>query len=135
MSYGPPLRRAILLLITAVGCGIASSAITALWAPAAVLLLAAARDFWCRPALTLDTQGFRYVAGLHHDVARWEDVAAIRVRQERHFLAFGRHVEIDLADDTLVVLSGAQLGASADEVAAALEAGWKRFGFRSESSS
>jgi hypothetical protein len=121
-QYGPPLLRPILLLAAAAGCVAGAFVITALWAPAAVLALAAARDLRCRPALALDADGLRYVVGLHHKSARWSDVAAIRVRHERHFLAFGHHVEIDLNDETLVVLSNFQLGAPAQAVADELEA-------------
>ncbi len=127
-AYGAPLRRAVLLLVA--GLLVAAGAAllggrgegAVLWAPAAVLLLAAARDFWCRPALTLGPEGFRYVVGLQRREASWGEVTAVRVRVERHFLAFGSHLEVDLSDDTLIVLSSLQLGTPADEVAAAMEA-------------
>ncbi len=43
--------------------------------------------------------------------------------QERHFLAFGKVLEIDLSDDTLIVLSGMQLGVRRGDGRAA---SWKR---------
>jgi hypothetical protein len=124
--YGPALWRPIILGAAAAGCAAAAFVLIALWAPAAVLALAALRDLWSRPALVFDGDGLCYVVGLRHERARWNDVVAIRVRHERHFLAFGHHVEIDLADETLVVLSSVQLAAPAETVATALEAAWQR---------
>jgi hypothetical protein len=124
MSFGPPLWRAFALLAAALICGAGALFVAELWTVAAVLLVGAARDAFSRPALRLDPQGFHYVVGLHTEFAEWDLVEAIRVREERHFLAFGRVLEIDLRDDTLVVLSKLQLYASPDEVAAVLEAAW-----------
>jgi hypothetical protein len=123
--YGPPLWRPIAFAAAAAACAVATVVLPALWAPAAVLVLAAARDLWCRPALSFGPDGLRYVSGLHRERAKWNEVSAIRVRHERHFLAFGHHVEIDLTDETLVVLSSLQLGAPAEAVAAELEAAWQ----------
>ena len=124
MTYGPPRWRPPALLAAALAAAAAAVAVTPIWALSAVLLLAAVRDAWCQPALTLEDDGFRYVVGLRREFAPWELVETVRVRQERHFFAFGRNVEVDLADDTLIVLSKAQLGTDPDEVAAALESAW-----------
>jgi hypothetical protein len=124
MSFGPPLWRAFALLAAALACGVGALFAAELWAVAAVLFAGAARDAFSRPALQLDAQGFHYVVGLHKEFASWDLVEAIRVREEKHFLAFGRVLEIDLCDDTLVVLSKLQLAASPDDVAAAFEAAW-----------
>jgi hypothetical protein len=121
VSYGAPLGRAVLLIVLALGLGAGAFFLVPLWAPAAVALVLAARDLWCRPALTWGPAGLRCVVGLHRVDVAWPDVTAIRVREERHFLAFGHHLEIDLADETLLVLSGQQLGAPAADVAAALD--------------
>ena len=90
----------------------------------AVLVLFAARDLWFRRTLELADDGFHYVAGLRREYATWVAVVDVRVRQERHWLSLGRTLEIDLSDDTLIVLSGAQLGADPDDVAAIVEARW-----------
>lgn len=125
MTYGPPLRRPIALLVAAVAAAVAGAFLAPeLWALAAVLLAASARDFWCRPALAFDSEGFTYVTGLRRASASWLLVTAIRVSRERHFLAFGSHVEIDLSDETLIVLSRAQLAAEPNDVAQALETAW-----------
>jgi hypothetical protein len=124
MSYGPPLWRPFALLAAALVLGFGALFIPELWAPAAVLLAGAARDAFSRPALKLDADGFHYVVGLHKEFAAWDHVEAIRVREEKHFLAFGRVLEIDLRDETLVVLSKLQLAASPDEVAQAVERAW-----------
>jgi hypothetical protein len=87
---------------------------------------AAVRDWRYRPALTLGEDGFSYVSGIRRESASWLQVEAVRVREERHFLAFGRTVEIDLSDDTLIVLSRAQLGTEPDEVAGEFERAWQR---------
>ena len=126
VTYGPPLWRPIALLVAALAAGAAALLVLPLWALAAVLLVAAARDWWCRPALVLDGEGFTYVTGLHREFASWSLLHAIRVRQERHFLAFGKHLEIDLSDETLIVLSKAQLAVEPDEVAAVLQAAWRQ---------
>lgn len=125
MVYGPPWWRPVALLAAALAAAAAALAITAIWALAAVLLALAVRDALSRPALTLESDGFRYVVGLRREFAAWDLVEAVRVRQERHFLAFGRNLEIDLRDDTLIVLSKAQLGAEPDDVAATLETAWR----------
>jgi hypothetical protein len=125
MSFGPPLWRTFALFAAALVCAAGAVFVPELWAPAAVLLVGSARDAFSRPALALDSEGFHYVVGLHREFAGWETVEAIRVRQERHFLAFGRVLEIDLRDDILVVLSKLQLYASPDEVAATVEAAWR----------
>jgi hypothetical protein len=125
MSFGPPLWRAFALLAAALVCAVGALFAAELWAVAAVLLVGAVRDAFSRPALRLDPQGFHYVVGLHREFAEWDLVDAVRVREERHFLAFGRVLEIDLRDDTLVVLSKLQLYASPDEVAAVVEAAWR----------
>jgi hypothetical protein len=126
--YGPPLWRPFALLAAALVVGAGTLIVTVLWAPAAVLLASAVRDALSRPALVLTPEGFRYVVGLHRAFAPWDLVETVRVRQERHFLAFGRNLEIDLSDDTLVVLSKLQLGASPDDVAEVLETAWRSAG-------
>jgi hypothetical protein len=126
MSYGPPLWRPIALLAAAAAAIAAGFVLPETFALAVVLLAASARDWWCRPALTVTPDGFRYVVGLRREFADWPLVEAVRVRQERHFLAFGRNVEVDLSDDTLIVLSQAQLAADPDEVAAVLEQSWRQ---------
>ncbi len=95
-----------------------------LWALAAVLIPLGMRDGWMAPALELGENGIRYVQGLRRRTARWEEIEAVRVRQERHWLAFGRNLELDLADESLIVLSRWQLGADPDQVAAAVETWW-----------
>jgi hypothetical protein len=125
MTYGPPLWRPVALLAAALVSAAGALAVTPLWAFAAVLLAAAARDAWCRPALELTPDGFRYVVGMRREFAAWALVDAVRVRQERHFFAFGRMLEIDLSDDMLIVLSRAQLGAEPDVVAPVVESAWQ----------
>ena len=125
MSFGPPLWRAFALLLAALLCGVGALFAPELWAAAAVLLAGAVRDAFSRPALRLDPLGLHYIAGLHKEFADWHLVEAIRVREEKHFLAFGRVLEIDLADETLVVLSKLQLYASPDDVAEVVEAAWR----------
>jgi hypothetical protein len=128
MCFGPPLWRTFVLLAAALSCAAGALFVPELWAPAAVLLAGSARDAFSRPALALDAEGFHYVVGLHKEFAPWDTVVAVRVREERHFLAFGRVLEIDLSDDSLVVLSKLQLAASPDEVAEVIEAGWRAAG-------
>lgn len=123
--YGPPAWRPIALFAGAIAVAAGALAAPVLWAPAAVLLAFAIRDGFSRPALVLGAEGFQYTVGLRREFARWDLVETIRVREERHFLAFGRNLEIDLSDDTLVVLSKLQLGASPDEVAEAVDAAWR----------
>ncbi len=123
--YGPPAWRPLALFAGALVAAATALAVTPVWALAAVLLAAAGRDAWGRPALTLQADGFRYLVGLRREFAAWHLVEAIRVHQERHFLAFGRNLEVDLTDDTLIVLSKIQLGADPDEVAAVLETAWR----------
>lgn len=120
VEFGPALRRPVALLAAA-----GAFAVPELWALAVVLLAMSVRDWRCRPALAVCSDGFSYIAGLRREFASWLLVDAIRVRQERHFLAFGRTVEIDLSDETLIVLSRAQLGAEPDAVAAVLESAWQ----------
>jgi Bacterial PH domain len=124
MSFGPPLWRPFALLAAALVAGGLGFLVPELWAPAAVLLAAAVRDLVSRPALVITAEGFHYVVGLGRAFASWDLVEAVRVREERHFLAFGRNLEIDLSDETLVVLSKLQLAASPDEVAELVETGW-----------
>jgi hypothetical protein len=126
VTFGTPAWRPAALIAGALVAAAGAIIIPPLWALVAVLLALSIRDLRCRPALTLGEEGFSYVSGLHRESAAWLQVAAIRVRQERHFLAFGRTVEIDLSDDTLIVLSRAQLGAEPDEVAAVLENAWQQ---------
>ncbi len=113
------------MLAAALAAGAGGFLVPELWALAVVLLAAAVRDWRCRPALALSTDGFTYVSGLRRHRASWLQVDGVRVRQERHFLSFGRTVEIDLTDDTLIVLSRAQLGAEPDDVAGELERAWQ----------
>ncbi len=124
MSFGPPTWRPLALLIVGLAAVAGAFLVPPVGAFAAVVLLAAARDWWCQPALELTPSGFRYVAGLHRESVGWEAVDAVRVRHERHWLAFGRNLEIDLRDETLIVLSNLQLGRDPDEVAAAVERAW-----------
>lgn len=126
MTYGPPSWRPPVLLLAALAATAGGFLIPEVWALAVVLLAAAVRDWRCRPALVLGDDGFSYVSGLRRQFASWLVVEAVRVRQERHFLAFGRNLEIDLSDDTLIVLSRAQLGAEPDGVAAEVEKAWER---------
>jgi hypothetical protein len=125
VTYGPPRRRALSLLAGALASIAAAFFIPEFGALAAVLALFAARDLWFRRTLELADDGLHYVTGLRREYATWVAVADVRVRQERHWLSFGRTLEIDLSDDTLIVLSGAQLGADPDDVAAIVEARWK----------
>ncbi len=125
MTYGPPPWRPPTLLVAALAATAGGFLVPELWALAVVLLAAAIRDWRCRPALTLGADGFTYVSGLRRHSAPWLQVEAVRVRQERHFLSFGRTVEIDLWDDTLIVLSRAQLGAEPDDVAGEVERAWQ----------
>jgi hypothetical protein len=126
VSFGPPAWRPPALLLAALAATACGFLIPEVWALAVVLLGAAVRDWRCRPALVLGDEGFSYVSGLRRQAATWLVVEAVRVRQERHFLAFGRNLEIDLSDDTLIVLSRAQLGAEPDGVAAEVEKAWQR---------
>jgi hypothetical protein len=124
MSFGPPLWRPFALLASALIAAGLGFLVPEIWAPAAVLLAAAVRDAVSRPALVITPEGFYYVVGLGRAFAAWDQVEAVRVREERHLLAFGRNLEIDLNDETLVVLSKLQLAASPDEVAEVVEARW-----------
>lgn len=128
MSYGPPLWRPFALLAAAIVLAGCALFIPELWAPAAVLLAGGVRDAVSRPALILSVDGFHYVTGLQRRFAGWELVEGVRVREERHFLAFGRILEIDLGE-TLVVLSKLQLDASPDEVAEVVETAWRTAAF------
>jgi hypothetical protein len=92
---------------------------------AVVLAFFAVRDLRFRTTLELDDEGFDYVAGFRRESASWLQVTDVRVRQERHWLSFGKVLEIDLSDDTLIVLSEMQLGAEAETVAPILEARWQ----------
>jgi hypothetical protein len=125
MTYGPPRWRPVALLAAAMATAAGALAVAPLWAFAAVLLAAAARDAWCRPVLVLTAEGFSYVVGLRREFAAWTLIDAVRVRQERHFFAFGRNLEIDLSDDTLIVLSRTQLGAEPDDIAPVVESAWQ----------
>lgn len=134
MTYGVSRQRVAAELAGAVLAVAGAFYILPLAALAAVLAILGVRDWWARPALTLEPGGLRYVVGLRREFAGWGLVESVRVRQERHFFAFGRNVEIDLSDDTLIVLSGSQLGYDPDEVAAAVERAWQE-GVRSASTS
>lgn len=126
MSYGPPHRRLPAFLVAAAVCAGGAVFIPELWALVAVLLAAAGRDWWYRPALELSPEGFHYVDGLQKRFAAWNLVTAIRVRQERHLLVFATNLEIDLSDETLILLSRGQLGAEPDAVADAVESAWQQ---------
>ncbi len=125
VTFGPPRARALSLLAGALASVAAAFFIPEFGALAAVLAFIGARDLWFRRTLILDEAGFDYVAGFHRAYATWVSVVDIRVREERHWLAFGRMLEIDLSDETLIVLSALQLGADADEVATVVEARWQ----------
>jgi hypothetical protein len=125
MSYGPPQWRLGVLLVSAVAAAAGAIFVPELWALVAVLLATAARDWWYRSALLVGTDGFRYVDGLTKRFVAWENVLALRVGQERHWLASARNLEIDLSDETLILLSRRQLGAEPEEVARVLEATWQ----------
>ncbi len=126
MLFGPPAWRPAAVLGAAVLAAALSPLTLVLLAPAAVLVAISIRDWATRPALMLSDEGLRYANGLGHAFTTWELVETVRVRQERHFLAFGRNLEIDLRDDTLIVLSQFQLAAPVDGVAAAVEDAWRR---------
>jgi hypothetical protein len=113
------------LLAGMLACVAAGFFIPEFWALAVVLAFFAARDLRFRVTLSLHEDGFEYVAGLQRDFASWLSVTDVRVRQERHWLSFGKVLEIDLSDDTLIVLSGMQLGADAEEVAPVVEEVWQ----------
>ena len=125
VTFGPPPRRALGLLAGAVASAAAAVFIPEFWALVAVLGCWAARDAWFRRTLELQDDGFRYVVGVRREHAAWDSIVDVRTRQERHWLSFGKTLEIDLSDETLIVLSGAQLGADPDEVAAIVEARWQ----------
>ncbi len=125
VTFGPPRARALSLLAGALASIAAAFIIPEFWALAAVLGVVAVRDLRFRRTLELADDGFHYVAGLRRGYAAWLSVVDVRVRQERHWLSFGRTLEIDLDDETLVVLSGAQLGADPDDVAAIVDEHWQ----------
>jgi hypothetical protein len=125
VTFGPPRARALSLIAGALASIAAALFIPEFGALAAVLAFIGVRDLWFRQTLTLEGAGFHYVAGLHRASATWVSVVDVRVREERHWLAFGKTLEIDLSDETLIVLSGLQLGADADEVATIVEARWQ----------
>jgi hypothetical protein len=125
VTFGPPPRRALALLAGALASAAAALFIPEFWALVAVLGFWAARDAWFRRTLELQDEGFHYVAGFRREYATWVTVVDVRTRQERHWLTFGKTLEIDLSDETLIVLSGAQLGADADEVAAIVDERWQ----------
>ncbi len=125
VTFGPPRARALSLLAGALASIAAAFFIPEFGALAAVLAFLGARDLWFRETLVLADEDFHYVAGSRRAFAQWVSVVDVRVREERHWLAFGKTLEIDLCDDTLIVLSGLQLGTDADEVAAIFEARWQ----------
>jgi hypothetical protein len=126
VTFGPPPRRALALLAGALASAAAAFFIPEFWALVAVLGFWAGRDAWFRRTLELFDEGLRYVAGFRREYTAWDTVVDVRTRQERHWLSFGKTLEIDLSDDTLIVLSGHQLGADAEEVAALVEARWQQ---------
>jgi hypothetical protein len=125
VTFGPPPRRAPALLAATLASAAAALFIPEFWALVVVLASWAGRDLWFRRTLELQEEGFHYVAGLRREYATWISVIDVRVRQERHWLSFGKTLEIDLADETLIVLSGAQLGTDPDEVAAIIDTRWQ----------
>jgi hypothetical protein len=135
VTFGPPRARALSLLGGVAACVAAAFFIPEFGALAAVLLFFAVRDLWFPVVLVLEDDGFGYVAGVHHEYAEWLSVDDVRVREERHWLAFGKTLEIDLIDDTLIVLSSAQLGVDADKVASLVDARWREALRRSASAS
>ena len=125
VTFGPPRARAISLLAGVLASIAAAFFIPEFGALAVVLAFFALRDLRFRTTLELDDEGFDYVAGFRRESASWLQVSDIRVRQERHWLSFGKVLEIDLSDDTLIVLSGMQLGADAETVAPIVEERWQ----------
>jgi hypothetical protein len=125
VTFGPPPRRVLALLAGALAGAAAALFIPEFWALVAVLAIWAGRDACFRQTLELQDEGFHYVEGLRHAYAAWLTVVDVRVRQERHWLSFGKTLEIDLSDETLIVLSALQLGADPDEVASIAEARWQ----------
>lgn len=125
VTFGPPPRRAIALLAGALASAAAALYVPEFWALVAVLGCWAARDAWFRCTLELADDGFHYVAGLRRAYADWVAVVDVRTRQERHWLTFGKTLEIDLSDETLIVLSGTQLGADPEDVAAIVDERWR----------
>lgn len=119
----------------ALACIVAAFFIPEFGAIAAVLLFFSLRDLWFRITLEVLDNGFSYVWGIRHEYANWLSVTDVRTRQERHWLAFGKTLEIDLDDDTLIVLSGAQLGADAETVARIVDDRWQAALRRSASAS
>ncbi len=126
VTFGPPLRWALALLAGAMASAAAGFYIPEFWALVAVLAFWGGRDLWLRKTLELQEGGLQYVAGFRRQFATWGSVVDVRVRQERHWLSFGRTLEIDLSDETLIVLSGTQLGADPDEVAAIVDERWQQ---------
>ncbi len=126
VTFGPPLRRALALLAGAMASAVAGFYIPEFWALVAVLAFWGGRDLWLRRTLELQEDGLHYVAGFRRQFATWSSVVDVRVRQERHWLSFGQTLEIDLSDETLIVLSGTQLGADPDEVAATVDERWQQ---------
>jgi hypothetical protein len=126
VTFGPPRARALSLVAGVLASVAAAFFIPEFGALAAVLAFLAARDLRFRRTLELDDEGFRYVAGLRQEYASWLSVDDVRVRQERHWLSFGKTLEIDLSDDTLIVLSSMQLGADAETVAPVVEERWQQ---------
>lgn len=126
VTFGPPRARALSLVAGVLASVAAAFFIPEFGALAAVLAFFAARDLRFRRTLELDDEGFRYVAGLRQEYASWLSVDDVRVRQERHWLSFGKTLEIDLSDDTLIVLSSMQLGADAETVAPVVEERWQQ---------
>jgi hypothetical protein len=125
VTFGPPPRRVFALLAGALASAAAAFFIPEFWALVAVLGFWAGRDAWFRRTLEMEDEGFHYVAAFHHHYATWLAVVDVSSRQERHWLSFGKTLEIDLADETLIVLSGLQLGTDPDDVATLVEARWQ----------
>jgi PH (Pleckstrin Homology) domain-containing protein len=125
VTFGPPRARAISLLAGVLASVAAAFFIPEFGALAVVLAFFAVRDLRFRTTLELDDEGFDYVAGFRRESASWLQVTDVRVRQERHWLSFGKVLEIDMSDDALIVLSGMQLGADAETVAPIVEERWQ----------
>lgn len=125
VTFGPPRARAIGLLSGVLASIAAAFFIPEFAALAVVLAFLAVRDLRFRTTLELGDEGFDYVAGFRRESANWLLVTDVRVRQERHWLSFGKVLEIDLSDDTLIVLSGMQLGVDAETVAPIVEERWQ----------
>jgi hypothetical protein len=74
------------------------------------------RDLLLSPVLTADADGITVVDGVHRTTVPWPQVERVRAVRDRRTPL----LEVDLGDH-VVVLSRRRLGASVDEVRAALE--------------